>query len=121
MISKCKLCHRVCDIQNSHIIPKFVGKWLKESSATGYFMTLNVDGQVKRSQDIEKKPLLCKKCEGILNDFETYFANNIFYPSVVDYLESYYGDYWSDELTDISMEICDNCGTLDSFLSHQYP
>ncbi len=80
MISKCKLCQRACDVQNSHIIPKFVGKWLKETSATGYFMTFDVDGQAKRSQDIEKKPLLCKKCESILNDFETYFANNIFYP-----------------------------------------
>jgi len=64
----------------SHIIPSFVCKWFKDTSATGYmrqFENLN-----KRAQDGVKKKLLCTNCEGLLNKGETPFAKHIFYPYV---------------------------------------
>ena len=61
-------------------IPSFVGKWLKKTSATGYFIAVDTEGAAERSQDIYKTQLLCIDCEGILNQHETYFANHIFHP-----------------------------------------
>ena len=37
----CALCHESKELKESHFIPKFVGKWLKKTSATGYLR--NVD------------------------------------------------------------------------------
>jgi hypothetical protein len=36
---------------------------------------------------------------------------------IVKLLEHYYGENWSNELNDISMELCETCGTLDGFLT----
>ena len=76
--AKCALCQAGGKPQVSHIIPRFVGKWLKESSATGFLRAaknLNV-----RLQDTTKMPLLCLDCEKRLSKFENYFARRIFYP-----------------------------------------
>ena len=41
------------------------------------------------------------------------------YPTIVQCLDLYYGEnYWTDELREISMELCKNCGTLDFFLPY---
>jgi hypothetical protein len=39
-----------------------------------------MNGNTRRSQDLDKRPLLCGNCESILNESETFFANTIFYP-----------------------------------------
>lgn len=62
----------------SHIIPRFVAKWLKETSATG-FLRRAIDPDL-RVQDTAKLPLLCSECENQLSKFESYFAENIFVP-----------------------------------------
>ncbi|GMR18180.1 MAG: hypothetical protein BMS9Abin33_0585 [Gammaproteobacteria bacterium] len=80
MISKCKLCHQIKELKDSHVIPSFVGKWLKKTSATGYFIAVDTDDAAERSQDLYKIQLLCIDCEGILNKYETYFASNVFHP-----------------------------------------
>lgn len=80
MISKCKLCQLNKELKDSHVISSFVGRWLKKTSATGYFIAVDTEGTAERSQDLYKTQLLCNDCEGILNQFETYFANHIFHP-----------------------------------------
>lgn len=80
MKSKCRLCQLHAELNDSHIIPAFVGRWLKRTSATGYFTAVDTESAAERSQDLCKAQLLCNNCEGILNEFETYFANHIFYP-----------------------------------------
>lgn len=85
--SKCSLCLHSTSLCESHIIPSFAYKWLKETSATGYVRGgINTD---IRKQDGPKLKLLCEKCEGILNKAETLFANNIFYPYVNMELDDY--------------------------------
>lgn len=74
----CRLCGMVAELQESHIVPGFVYKWLKDSSGTGYIRF----GQQpnKRSQDGLKSHWLCAGCEERLNKWETQFANQIFHP-----------------------------------------
>ena len=78
MVNSCALCKEDKPLQNSHIVPSFVGKWLKESSATGFMRELKDPNA--RIQDLWKMQLLCRDCEQLLSGFETYFAKEIFYP-----------------------------------------
>ena len=68
------------ELKESHVIPSFVGRWLKRTSATGYLIAVDTEGTAERSQDLYKTQLLCISCESILNQHETYFANKIFHP-----------------------------------------
>lgn len=79
-MENCKLCSENKELVESHIIPKFIGKWLKKTSSTGYLTSSGNDEVPKRSQDLTKRPLLCKSCENVFSKFETFFANKIFFP-----------------------------------------
>ena len=73
----CALCGRSGDLQASHIIPKFVGKWIKDTSATG-FLANATDGA--RVQDLPTFRMLCSDCERRFSRLEKQFADKIFYP-----------------------------------------
>jgi len=77
MSETCALCLKEKLLRDSHIIPKFVGKWLKEEG-TG-FLASAADGS-KRVQDLGTKKLLCEDCEQKFSKIENSFASNIFYP-----------------------------------------
>lgn len=74
----CALCGMNPPIKNSHSIPHFVIAWIKRTSATGYLRQAICPNVAK--QDIEKFPLLCVDCEGILSKFEQSFAKEVFCP-----------------------------------------
>lgn len=76
-MAKCALCGLEKELQLSHIIPKFVGKYLKETSIGSIRSQENPNKPV---QDIEKHYLLCHDCEELFSASERYFANNLFYP-----------------------------------------
>ena len=76
----CKLCLNSDDLKHSHVLPRFLGKYLKNTSATGYLMAIDTEGRPSRGQDLYKTKLLCSGCEAILNEAEIFFANTIFYP-----------------------------------------
>jgi hypothetical protein len=75
---QCRLCLKQDKLENSHIIPSFVFRWLKETSATGFLRF----GQTpnRRSQDGYKEYWLCPECEDLFSRWETEFANNVFHP-----------------------------------------
>jgi len=74
----CRLCDRETALEESHVIPSFVYKWLKDSSWTGALRCgLHPN---KRVQDGYKFYWLCGRCEDRLNTWETTFANLVFYP-----------------------------------------
>ena len=77
-MAQCRLCKRDTVLQESHIIPKFVIRWLKDSSATGYLRASPAIN--RRSQDGLKAPLLCADCEGQFSQWESEVAKRIFYP-----------------------------------------
>jgi len=74
----CALCREPKDLRKSHIIPKFIIKWIKKTSKTGKLR----DSDYNRVQDSIKLFLLCEECEKKLSRFENYFAEKIFHPTV---------------------------------------
>lgn len=74
----CALCKKEPSIKNSHIVPSFVFKWLKDTSATGYLRDIIQPNL--RKQDGFKFPLLCQKCETKLSLWENKFYKEIFLP-----------------------------------------
>jgi hypothetical protein len=73
---KCALCKAGEASQDSHIIPSFVGRWIKESSPTGFLRKPAEPN--KRVQDLTKGPLLCAVCEERFSKLETTFSNQVF-------------------------------------------
>ncbi|MBI2470715.1 MAG: hypothetical protein HYV59_05660 [Planctomycetes bacterium] len=78
MIGTCQLCRKSKILRESHIIPNFVFKWLKDTSATGYLRPGSNPN--KRSQDGVKQYLLCDDCEQLFGNWENKFKNSIFLP-----------------------------------------
>jgi hypothetical protein len=74
----CKLCQENKPLQDSHIIPKFVARWLKKTSATGYLRQATKANI--RKQDLGREKLLCKDCETLFSNWETQFSQRIFFP-----------------------------------------
>jgi hypothetical protein len=73
---QCRLCRREAELRNSHIVPAFVFRWLKDTSATGYLRgAVNPN---RRIQDGPKEPMLCADCEQKFSTYEKQFAENIF-------------------------------------------
>ena len=77
MNAKCKLCGKEKKLLLSHIIPKFVYKWMQNSGGK-FFRTL--ENPNVRKQDGTKIELLCIDCEQKLSKSEKWFSENIFYP-----------------------------------------
>lgn len=74
----CQLCGLHPPIQNSHVIPKFAYRRLKEGSPLNAFVH---SGNVNRFvQDGWKGPYYCEACEKLFNGWETYFVNTVLDP-----------------------------------------
>ena len=74
----CALCQEAKELKKSHIIPRFIAKWIKKTSETGKFRDLDY----KRIQDSVKSYLLCEECENKISIYEQYFAEKIFHPTI---------------------------------------
>ncbi|MDA2650217.1 hypothetical protein PDQ77_26015 [Bacillus cereus] len=73
----CALCKEESELEGSHIIPKFVFKYLKTDSFTGRIRT---PGKPNRAlQDGPKMHLLCGQCEDLFSTNETLFSRKIFH------------------------------------------
>lgn len=74
----CRLCERESDLQESHIIPKFIYSHLKDTSPTGKLR--QADNPNHRKQDGIKLHWLCKTCESKFSEWEKYFSEKIYKP-----------------------------------------
>jgi len=77
----CLLCGQQRRLRESHLIPKSIFKWIKDTGSGFLRSGENLD---RRIQDGPKAYLLCGECEQQFGNYETYFAKNIFYPIVND-------------------------------------
>jgi len=75
----CELCREVAQLRDSHVIPSFVYRWLKETSASGYLRTQNMPN--KRTQQGWVREMLCPVCEQRLSGWEKQFAETVFLPT----------------------------------------
>ena len=77
----CRLCLQSGELRESHMIPKFVTDWMKETG-TGYFRRATEPNL--RMQDGPKQKLLCADCEGRFSKDEALFAERVFRPFIAE-------------------------------------
>ncbi|TOJ94517.1 hypothetical protein [Vibrio parahaemolyticus] len=75
-MSLCKYCKKNEAIENSHIIPSFICKWVKDTAHNNYLRTS--DNPNLRQQDGSKSALLCNDCEVKFSKFEDDFKKSVF-------------------------------------------
>ena len=88
--SACALCLTVGSLRQSHVIPAFVIRYLKATSATGY---LRRPGSDRRVQDLSTEPLLCSDCEQRFGRWERTFSLEPFRKIQVEEFESFEYDH----------------------------
>ncbi len=79
----CKLCQETnCDLVDSHIIPDFVIRWLRDISTTKHLRTTNVPN--RRTERGLTRNWLCSDCDNkkFGDSLEDPFAKEIFYPTL---------------------------------------
>lgn len=74
----CRLCQQDRPLRDSHIIPRFVSKWLLETSPTRGLRDLTTPN--RRRQDAPTMPFLCSNCEQVFSPWEGKFAELLFLP-----------------------------------------
>ena len=67
--AQCRLCGKEADLCESHLVPKFVFRWLKKTGADAFRPPLDPNRKVK---DGAKLYLLWEECEGRFGRVETY-------------------------------------------------
>lgn len=72
----CALCLRAAVLRVSHVIPSFIGRWLKATSPSPKFRSSEQPN--KTVQDVPKLPLLCDDCEQKVGKYETAFKLSAF-------------------------------------------
>ena len=75
-MGRCRLCLEERELKRSHILPDFAGRWLKDSSATGYLRHSKAPN--KRHQDTSRLYLLCGACEQRFAVWERAFQRELF-------------------------------------------
>ncbi len=85
MKGKCRLTLKETELRNSHIYPKFVIEWMKE---TGSKYQRRYKTPDKREQDGYKRYLLSEEAEQLFSLREKWFSEKIFKP----YLENSYAE-----------------------------
>lgn len=79
------MCQKERQLVEGHITPRFVIKWLRETSATGYLRSPATPN--KREQDGPKKYIFCAICDNeVLGAVEDDFSRYIFTPYVTSSL-----------------------------------
>jgi hypothetical protein len=99
----CKLCGRESELQESHIVPKFIYKYLKNTSPTGKLR--EGDNINLRKQDGIKLYWLCKECETMFSKWEKYFFEHIFSPLQKDVIPINYDDQFLKFCVSISWRV----------------
>jgi hypothetical protein len=79
MVSNCKLCKKKTELANSHVMPKFLYRYMrkyqdKTNNINGLLCTNNKGDKLDVSQRQWKKKLFCHECEELLSKNETKMA-----------------------------------------------
>ena len=85
-MATCALCGKECTLRDSHIVPKFVIRYLKDTSVG---KIRNLETPNRTVEDGEKHELLCPECEELFSAREKYFADTVFYTYKRDKVSSF--------------------------------
>lgn len=100
----CALCRSAVPLRESHIIPAFVFRWLKETGASDYLRSSQAPN--RRVQDGLKVPLLCEGCEQMFSRDEAEFAGKLFFPFASDNdFRASYGTWYSRFCVSVSWRV----------------
>lgn len=75
MRATCQLCKNNKELVRGHIAPRFVWRWLKDTSPGG-IRTTEVPNRL--AQDGPKMPLFCSDCECSISEWEREFCEGLF-------------------------------------------
>ncbi|RTL35116.1 MAG: hypothetical protein EKK48_29945 [Candidatus Melainabacteria bacterium] len=103
--SICMLCQKKPPIKNSHLFPKFVGRWLKDTG-TAYFRAATTPN--RREEDTTRLPMLCSDCESLFSGWESKFAERVFRPFQEDkssFLKFDYSNWFANFVISISWRV----------------
>lgn len=78
-LKKCALCGVETELELSHIVPKMVMRTLKKTAVGNIRSSENPNIP---AQDSEKHYMLCRNCEALFSENETFFANTLFHPYI---------------------------------------
>lgn len=101
---ECRLCGKVSRLHESHVIPKFVFRWLKTRSGSNRHIR-NSDEPNLRVQDGPKRHWLCWNCEQLFARDETEVAKKNFHPFVNDGKVSEYNSSFLRFCTSVSWRV----------------
>lgn len=90
MKGTCRLCEQESELRESHLIPAFAIRWIKETGS-GYLRQATEPN--RRKQDGPKYWWLCEPCEQKFSSREDYFSKTIFHP----YIENEFASFTYDE------------------------
>jgi hypothetical protein len=79
-LGTCRLCRKISPLQVSHIIPKFVFRWQKNTAPTQYIRDTRYPN--RRLQDGPTERWLCADCEGRFSVWEKLFSEVVFHPFI---------------------------------------
>lgn len=99
----CKLCGKLAELKESHVIPAFVFRFARSTSATGHLRFGQTPNQ--RVQDGIKTPLLCEDCEVRLSVWEKKFAEQIFHPIRGENSTLSYGPWFAKFAASVSWRV----------------
>jgi hypothetical protein len=104
-MANCALCEKEAVLCDSHVLPAFAFRWMRERSISGHIRS--TDNINVRVQDGLKKPWLCSDCEKLIGREEQAFATNLFHPWQNKPVTVEYGDWLNrfcteDEMADLA-------------------
>lgn len=115
-MADCALCLQEAKLKDSHVLPAFVFRWLRQRSVTGHIRnTKNIN---RRIQDGLKKPWLCGGCEQLLSRDEQAFATKVFGPYLRETTRVEYGPWLLRFCTSISWRVLKHAKGLNA--EHRY-
>lgn len=117
----CALCGSDVPLIESHILPAFVFRWLKNTSATGFLRYSETPN--RRVQDGLRLPWCCPECEALFSKWETPFASKVFAPLNADEdAEAQYEEWMLKFCVSVSWRVLTymgEIGGLDEFSDEQ--
>ncbi|GAB6524451.1 hypothetical protein [Bacillus cereus] len=102
----CALCKKESTLEEIHIVPKFIFRYLNAHSFTGRIRTAAEPN--RPLQDGRKSHLLCSDCEDLFNKDETIFSNKVFHPFKKNELDNpvkYNGNWLNRFITSVNWRV----------------